>query len=920
MKLSAEALQTFCRDFSTIYCIETTYEQQPARTETARRLKRYFSEVAAICTVKVDGILNNPIIQLIFGKEGLFTLGGVMIVLPRQRILENRKSGTAKKALEISDTIKQAGDMMATAWNKAYLKESPGPNYFAQKDVFVGNLSDRTTAETGLADNQELVFIPYKIKIASYPPFKCGFIFPPKNTVSEKTKLEEKIEIETAAKEKSEAEKKARIETIEKTRAEMQAKAEAEKRAKIEAKAKEIAEKKTRIEAIKKAMAEAELRIKAKAEEQARIYAENKARMEAEAKARAEAQAKAEAEAKIRAEAEEKAKAEAARRAEIEAIEKAKTEAKAKAEAERKARKEAKAREIAERKAKKETEKRVQRGAKERARVEAEARAMAIAEEKTRVKEWLMAKVKVKAETEAQKMVKENAKAEARKMAEAKAKAKAKVDAEAKARAEAKAKAKAKIEAERKAKSEMKAKAKTERRARIEAEKRARVEARERARLEAKLRVKTEAEEKTRFEAERIQTEAKAKVKFERRARIEAEKRANAEAREKARIEAELQTKTEAEEKAKIEAEAKAKAEAKMKAKAEATAKAMAKAEEKARKEAERKVRLEAIARAEAEKITRATARAQEKARRTAEKRTRIEARGKNRADVLTKAEAYIMSRYAETKAKLEADEETADETELQETTDVAISQRGKIEAVRESKAVSIRAIIPEYKNLKKYWPFRLYNRAKNTMAKSNRQSAGEDIEEMILSPGAARKASAVPADEDIFAAPPPVPDVEPTASLCAEDVMQRNIVWGRGDYSIQQGLDKMREHNTNYMLIGDNKLVEGIVSKSDLTGNISPYLRPEFARWRRPLDDATLHIKIKWVMSRPVQIIRLDTPLAVIMESMRRFGRRALPVADERGRIRGLITVFDVFKSLIGSGTETATAAQIPAETAAVV
>jgi len=915
-KLSAEAFQCFCKDFSSIYGVETTYEKQPPRTETVKKLKRYFKDVAAICSVKADGILNNQIIQLIFGKEGLFTLGGVMIVLPRQRILENRKSGTAKKALEISDTIKQAGDMMANAWNKAYRKESPGPNYFMQKNVFVGNLPDRATAETGLADNQELVFIPYKIKIASYSPFKCGFIFP-KGNLSKPAGPEPKIEIETAKRGKTEAERtaeekgrveaerKAKLEAIEKARAEMRAKIEAERAVHSDTKAKEIAEKKAKIEVVKKATdearakarLEAELKAKAEAEEKARIEAERKARIEAEVKAKidAEIRAKAEAEERTRAEAEEKAKAEAERRAQLEAIAMARAEAKAKAEAEGKAKAEAKAKETADTKTRKEAERKAKYEAKAkiksekkakaeleaRARAEAKARAKAIAEEKAKVEEWLKAK------------------------------------AEMEARAKEIAKEKARVE--RRVKAEVKAKETAKRKAKIEAEKKARIEAI--AKAKAKAKVKIEAER-------RAKSEAKAKAKLERRARIKAEKRAKAEARERARLEAELQVKAEAEEKAKIEAEEKAKAEAKIRSRLEAEAKMRAKAGEKARAETERKTRMEAIAKAEeearakaeAERTARAAARAQEKARRIAEKKARTKAREKGRADVPAKAEAYIMSRYAEEKAKLEAEEKTADETEVQETTDVAISQRGEIEAVRESKIISIKAFMPEYKNLKKYWPFRLYNKVRGTMTKRERQSVSETIEEMILSPGAAGKELSMPADEDIFAAPLPSQDSEPMVSLCAEDIMQRNVVWGRGDYSIQQALEKMQEHNTNYMLVGENKLVAGIVSKSDLTGNISPYLRPEFARWRRPLDDATLHIKIKWVMSRPVQVIRLDTPLVVIMENMRRFGRRALPVADGHGNIEGLVTVFDVFKSLISNGPDNLSSARIPAETAAVV
>ena len=52
--------------------------------------------------------------------------------------------------------------------------------------------------------------------------------------------------------------------------------------------------------------------------------------------------------------------------------------------------------------------------------------------------------------------------------------------------------------------------------------------------------------------------------------------------------------------------------------------------------------------------------------------------------------------------------------------------------------------------------------------------------------------------------------------------------------------------------MIGADGVLEGLVSKSDLAGAASPYLRPEFAKWRWPLDDATLQIKVKWIMSRP--------------------------------------------------------------------
>jgi len=129
---------------------------------------------------------------------------------------------------------------------------------------------------------------------------------------------------------------------------------------------------------------------------------------------------------------------------------------------------------------------------------------------------------------------------------------------------------------------------------------------------------------------------------------------------------------------------------------------------------------------------------------------------------------------------------------------------------------------------------------------------------------------------------------------------MQKNVVWGSSDDSVQQALTKMQQHDVGYMMVGRNGVSEGIVSRYDLTGAISPYLRPVFARWRRPSDDATLQIKIKWVMTRPVLTIKPEAPLPAIMQNMRRFSVRCLPVMDQRGKVQGLVTTFDIFKALL--------------------
>ncbi len=136
--------------------------------------------------------------------------------------------------------------------------------------------------------------------------------------------------------------------------------------------------------------------------------------------------------------------------------------------------------------------------------------------------------------------------------------------------------------------------------------------------------------------------------------------------------------------------------------------------------------------------------------------------------------------------------------------------------------------------------------------------------------------------------------------AMCAKDIMQKEVVWGAGDDSVEQALAKMQQANSGYMIVGGDGALEGIVSKSDLTGAISPYLRPVFAKWRRPLDDATLQIKIKWIMSRPVRTVKPETPLSAVIGNMCQFGGCVLPVVDKDDKVQGLVTIFDILQALL--------------------
>ena len=100
--------------------------------------------------------------------------------------------------------------------------------------------------------------------------------------------------------------------------------------------------------------------------------------------------------------------------------------------------------------------------------------------------------------------------------------------------------------------------------------------------------------------------------------------------------------------------------------------------------------------------------------------------------------------------------------------------------------------------------------------------------------------------------------------------------------------------------MIGEDKQnLEGIVSKSDLDAAISPYLRPIFSKWRRELDDATLKIKLKWVMNKSVCFIKPQTPMVAIIQKMKNSARLCLPVMEDN-KVLGLITVSNIFSVIL--------------------
>jgi CBS domain-containing protein len=133
----------------------------------------------------------------------------------------------------------------------------------------------------------------------------------------------------------------------------------------------------------------------------------------------------------------------------------------------------------------------------------------------------------------------------------------------------------------------------------------------------------------------------------------------------------------------------------------------------------------------------------------------------------------------------------------------------------------------------------------------------------------------------------------------CAATVMEKRVLWVSESDTVGSVLKQMAATASTYALVGSDGKADGIVSSHDLAAAISPYLKPMLSQWRRPQDEATLDIKIRWVMSKPVETVAPDTPVEWLAGRMVKTGIGCLPVAGTDGKIEGIVTRNDLLSLL---------------------
>jgi tRNA nucleotidyltransferase (CCA-adding enzyme) len=124
---------------------------------------------------------------------------------------------------------------------------------------------------------------------------------------------------------------------------------------------------------------------------------------------------------------------------------------------------------------------------------------------------------------------------------------------------------------------------------------------------------------------------------------------------------------------------------------------------------------------------------------------------------------------------------------------------------------------------------------------------------------------------------------------LTAGQIMRTPARTISADLTIQEAARLMLRYNENGLVVIEGQQIEGIISKRDIDKAVHHKLE---------------HARVKGFMGHPVITVNLDTPLNDIQALMVKHDIGRLPVLDDNGVFRGIVTRKEVLRTLFG-GTQ---------------
>jgi len=178
VELATESFDTFCDDISGMFGVSMQCEQKEVVTEDVSALRKRFNRLVAVNIVDSKGALEGTF-HVLFDQEGLFTIGGVIVMLPEARIMEIRQSPTSELAGSMVDAVGEAGNLLIGTWDRVFRDGLDNHGHFLQRlPAFIGKPWKNSQESIGLPRDEDFTVVLYEMTIASYPAFTCGVVFP----------------------------------------------------------------------------------------------------------------------------------------------------------------------------------------------------------------------------------------------------------------------------------------------------------------------------------------------------------------------------------------------------------------------------------------------------------------------------------------------------------------------------------------------------------------------------------------------------------------------------------------------------------------------------------------------------------------------------------------------------------------------
>jgi CBS domain-containing membrane protein len=143
--------------------------------------------------------------------------------------------------------------------------------------------------------------------------------------------------------------------------------------------------------------------------------------------------------------------------------------------------------------------------------------------------------------------------------------------------------------------------------------------------------------------------------------------------------------------------------------------------------------------------------------------------------------------------------------------------------------------------------------------------------------------------------------------SLCARDVLLRAVVTARRDTPLSEVAARMARHGVSGLpVVDDDERLEGILSEHDFVthareedGRLVLEVRPSESSGTERTGYAFVAADI---MTTQVATLTEDTPLPEMASHFTRWKVHRLPVVDDDNRLRGLVSRWDLVRSILGA------------------